>query len=787
MSFKHYAFFVLFFASILTAYTDEYGIQSRNAQLFALADFQNRTSSSAQLTTEQQTFAQIVPWQMVEKFFATTKKLTFWQYTFDKAFYGMQVTVGIDPRSLYNIAYDIGVWARDKANEAQTRDIPLNAEKFIWQHWASYCLKEHGITQFDTVTPENYLQLFTPEMRQACFKKFDRYQFPAYRDFLKTLPGHEEFMFNLPHTGMNEIHQQLHALYPSDKELDRIWGSINAAAKEVEEKCALQRKMRLKEEERQAVIQKNLESAKHKQQLAEQEKAHQAAIADGTVQIFDAHPLIVARHGAVNNFVADNDMQVKEGTYDLDKECKSLLLQQGVPIQFFTEFKGFEVQHALHAEYIAMLNEAKDIKDKRLKDVVVEGIIVGTEANKLGYLPISCQIADFCHSLIGHAKTGARICTDFAVGTAQGAWHSVQNITHALAHPIDTVTAVAKGTAWLGKEMAIMLKHSFRSHAYRQHMMIAYLRSDWDTLNALKEQFEREEVPYNQACNEALNRRVDLFLKASAQEKGELFGRFAADMYFAGRIAHFTSKISALTQSTIADIAQRVKTIRLAEATLADARFAKKATSGLASETATTGGPSVGPNKINMPGYDWPMPTQLAESISRINPYFQVVMEDVMFVGKEFIGTSKGFSECANKFVKFNYKHLFSLEFNVSRKGKPKIQGFHHDMHGVMEKSGEITLVNKVTGKFGCYEAEVQVAGAVSKPGKTFFPQSWSRRKVIEKIHEAFENFKKSGMQAVKENNQYTFRGLTNEGMQIEFCMTEAGEIKTCYPIFETL
>jgi hypothetical protein len=67
----------------------------------------------------------------------------------------------------------------------------------------------------------------------------------------------------------------------------------------------------------------------------------------------------------------------------------------------------------------------------------------------------------------------------------------------------------------------------------------------------------------------------------------------------------------------------------------------------------------------------------------------------------------------------------------------------------------------------------------------TFFPADWSRKKVIEKICEAYENFLKSGVLPREEKGKYVIEGFINEGIKIRMYITKNGVLKTAYPLLE--
>lgn len=103
-----------------------------------------------------------------------------------------------------------------------------------------------------------------------------------------------------------------------------------------------------------------------------------------------------------------------------------------------------------------------------------------------------------------------------------------------------------------------------------------------------------------------------------------------------------------------------------------------------------------------------------------------------------------------------------------------------------MEKSVPINFINKEFGKHDCYIAELLIDNNLCVPNRTFFPAHWSQEKVVNKIHEAYDDFKKRNISPVRNlKGRYTIRGLTKEGIEIEIIMTEDATIQTAYPIID--
>jgi len=145
----------------------------------------------------------------------------------------------------------------------------------------------------------------------------------------------------------------------------------------------------------------------------------------------------------------------------------------------------------------------------------------------------------------------------------------------------------------------------------------------------------------------------------------------------------------------------------------------------------------------------------------------------------------RGFAEFKNGHIKIAYEHILGIEliWNDSKNTLSGISGFHHDFMGTVEKSGLMKFV-RTAEKNGCYMADI-IVGEQSVPGKTFFPQHWSRETVVNKIYEAYEHFIKSGATPLEKKGKYIIDGTTKEGIEIRMFITKNGHLKTAYPIIK--
>jgi hypothetical protein len=159
---------------------------------------------------------------------------------------------------------------------------------------------------------------------------------------------------------------------------------------------------------------------------------------------------------------------------------------------------------------------------------------------------------------------------------------------------------------------------------------------------------------------------------------------------------------------------------------------------------------------------------------------------EIMQLRTLFDFTKKGFGEFVNKWIKIDYEHILGIDLFFSRHGLAKIDGFHHDWCKKIEAAGIIKFANKVIYENGCYSAKLVYMGETVKSYATFFPSDWSRKKVVEKIYEAYEYSLRNGAKAEElRNGTLKISGLTKEGITIEMFMTKKGKINTAYPLLK--
>lgn len=164
--------------------------------------------------------------------------------------------------------------------------------------------------------------------------------------------------------------------------------------------------------------------------------------------------------------------------------------------------------------------------------------------------------------------------------------------------------------------------------------------------------------------------------------------------------------------------------------------------------------------------------------------YAKIAVElkpEIAAIKKTYDHTKDGFAEFSHAKVTMEYEHILGMELDLTKKGKLAIDGFHHDLKNVIEKSNILDFTNRVSYEHGFYKVALFDQGNFVK-NATFFPAEWSRDKVISKIYEAYDNFIKSGAIAPEKGGKYIVEGLISEGITIRMFITKNGRIVTAYP-----
>ncbi len=252
--------------------------------------------------------------------------------------------------------------------------------------------------------------------------------------------------------------------------------------------------------------------------------------------------------------------------------------------------------------------------------------------------------------------------------------------------------------------------------------------------------------------------------------------------YFEGRVlcalgglARHTTNLTAehittAAAAAISKVSPKVQTALAAAG--ADAQKLAQEVAGIESGLCKQVG--VTPGKIRNPD-------QVAQKIGRFiqTPRLKIANLEKYFAQKLAITKTAIFE-------KANLKHLFGIEKIQKIRAAGKIEaiyaGFHHDKGWSLVKKGKVKFLTEpvVCPKTDMVTVgKVAIEGVVLKNPKTFFPPSWNRSKVIDKIFEASQNVIKKELDGTRS----IIIGQTAEGMNIQMVIDESRKLITAYPV----
>lgn len=148
----------------------------------------------------------------------------------------------------------------------------------------------------------------------------------------------------------------------------------------------------------------------------------------------------------------------------------------------------------------------------------------------------------------------------------------------------------------------------------------------------------------------------------------------------------------------------------------------------------------------------------------------------------------RGYGPLSDTIVLDNYKHYMQPDIRTSAEGTFEPFGWHHDLGGRIERTKmidghTIKIISKQTHPSGLYRFEWSVDNGLNKKLSTFFPFTWSRQMVQQKIVEAYNYARNHNYAPVAQrNNSFALVGFTREGIEIKIIVNQKGRIITAFP-----
>lgn len=518
--------------------------------------------------------------------------------------------------------------------------------------------------------------------------------------------------------------------------------------------------------------QSNGEETSHSLAMTYQEELTQVRTA-----LFDAECDDVERYQA--RIAAIEQTQQEHGAciqrdFDCSQAACDFAEQYGISTAGLTTGFMNAYTSQLHTEFLEQLHVAEQLHNSfgnaaygaPFFDVIGCGVAFGIDANEKQQAALATHWADMVWQAIDIASAVAEgVGNGFwnlgvgGVHLAQGAVYVAQGAVHAAVHPLDTIVTVVNGFEKVISLCASATKSAVEFAFFNEEAPIDSLMRKVNTLIG-------QTTVLVKACRAKIN-------ATPTRDKVKCVATIITE-FAPGKVLRMLNRIQ---KSMSPFLTTLLRAMRQEGAATELAAVAAKAEALLmhGAQTATAmGGPGKEIVQDALKMYHGDLIKNLDSQMLRLKTLFDNKVQ--------------GFAECAKKFIKVDYEHIFGMELSWNRKGTTKIGGFHQDFMNSLEKSGLAKFANKVMHETGFYKADLVVDGTVAAYGKSFFPADWSQEQIVSAIYEAYANFIQNGaLYRWDKGGKYIAEGLCEAKVKIEMFITKNGLITTAYPILQEL
>jgi hypothetical protein len=586
------------------------------------------------------------------------------------------------------------------------------------------------------------------------------YMNQAYLAITKQLPRYPEFV------------EKYHKKYRQYKGFYKFWEKINFRYRSGMKKqfARLYRECR-----EQAYLTQKTRERKNHEEYARKQKEHAVYCAELEALSHDdhMHDAVPYQHQqARKSACAQIKASMPDHTmrkYTMTQDTVTFAHGYAITEHNLASLQGNAYEQQLHIEFLEQLTEAHTISTSYalqpkniLIDAIGHGAAIGMEANRLQQPNVATTWANLGWKVL-----------DIMEGIGEGLVLFAENTADMILHPRHTLKQMIHGLGMVTGFVARTCARAMGTASYWHELME---HGDGLLMAQEMDQVAHKVSTFGAYCTE----------KAAALETRDIakYGTaIAADMLLTHKMFLFGGTFCTRATPVIRDA--------MAHVSVRATAMGKSITNAL--EAARTESPALQTaegmlmkaseelNKIGSAAVNIIKDARLAlEAIHA--EYMAGLKIELETLRLMYDNKIKGAAELANKWLKIEYEHILGMEFYFSRRGTLKIGGFHHDFMQTIEKSNLFEFTEKVMHKTGFYKAKLYFKGDPVKE-ISFFPSEWPRQKVIEKIHEAYGNFVKSGAPLELQNDgKYLVKGIIEENITIEMYITAKGKIVTAYP-----
>ncbi|HEV2600791.1 MAG TPA: EndoU domain-containing protein [Candidatus Babeliales bacterium] len=617
--------------------------------------------------------------------------------------------------------------------------------------------------------------------QEAILSEYHLYQFEGFRSYIKTFSHYEPFI------------EQLHKSVCDDNYAKKRWWKkfpgffyetfpdvVQSLYEQAEDERADRKKREQEEEARRDEARQLLHAPMQERLRYYAEYMHECAeeydfeVTCGRWDDDLQEERFILRSEAIIK-AEKNSYCLSTKTYNVSPQLDSFLQGHNLNPDVFRQCEGSLIQQCFHQEIIMIVDQAAAISSKYehlqdpsvifFTDTVVDVASVSAEYNHAGHVKQALILIDCCWSFL-----------DCSIGVAQGLCDGTYKVYDAAQDPFGTIFNMASNTGHLVKngmwhagrvlyELCDVLVACETDKGAAEKYFTQAAKNIGAVATALADKIQK--VPLQTVAREGTAMVVDAFLTKKCL--GALY------TFYTTTHKQLIPVIQAIERTGEVPAIAGVAEIIVAEGAATTTQLFKQA-----ADTVKVVGQAVG----GVAGQITKVPsTYLARKVSYMLYKEKEILvlflhfKDALKIGKEYTGVM-GFKNV--KITARALKHIFGVEITEKMKKTgivdTIIQGFHHDLGNKMSHLIKNPIVDKVTG---VVKGTLDCLGQ-TKRGKTLFPSSWSRSKVMKKIQESLLN---PSEMPILDGNRWAYIGLTSDGIKIKTVFEKTGELVTAYPI----
>lgn len=595
------------------------------------------------------------------------------------------------------------------------------------------------------------------DFEQDLLREYAFYSLPAFRDYIKTLPGYR------PH--IKKLRNRLVAQKGRSYRILRALGFLNPeyvhkldlaeelyaeiVEEEQEEYRIAQQKLYQKAVQEQQELQCKQETMRT---TFDQQREHLQQLSDEWTQIQDVYQdfdlnddgRYERRQQAVHAMTNNGGTYVTK-SYTLSPQATQFMHTMGTDNSEYQTCYGNQLQQIIHQEYIEGIERLTSLSSTSVvypyREPLVHCFDAAREYNQAGAVDKATAVIDLCWTLLDYGKAVVE-------GAASGVIGAVEDI---LEHPGQALLCAVAGEYVLAYQLSKVLYNVV-------DIGVTYV---FDVERG-KKQWDEYVAPVTQLIAAITNKELSLRdgIKGTTQ--------FAVQWKAQDKLLKGMNKFCKTAKAKALEFAKNNPLV-------VPEQYMSTPEGVLLQSSHNVQPPASGSRLIKYTSsskYFVANEQEITELVNKAQKSIQPTPVTLQTIGSTLLNAPEAF-----------FKHIFTAELVEKRfftgKVTQSIAGFHHYIAEHLHEMG-ITLVSpKTCSKTGLIISDVLCDGHLEK-GKTFFPTSWSREKVISKIAESVLNLDKP---PALEGTKCVLFGRTSEGIIIRTVIDiKTGNYITAYP-----